>query len=60
VIAGSDGEQWARAVFDAHAARPLARVFLIVALVALIAESLLTRRAVVRSGGGIVAARRAA
>jgi Aerotolerance regulator N-terminal len=60
VIAGADGEQWAHAVFDAHAARPLARIFLIIALAALIAESLLTRRAVVRSGGGIVAARRAA
>jgi hypothetical protein len=60
VIAGTDGEQWAHAVFDAHAARPLARIFLLIALAALIAESLLTRRAVVRSGGGIVAARRAA
>jgi len=60
VLAGTDGEQWAHAVFDAHAARPLARIFLIIALAALIAESLLTRRAVVRSGGEIVAARRAA
>jgi hypothetical protein len=47
-------------VFDAHAARPLARIFLVVALVALLAESLLTRRAVVRASGGMAAARRAA
>jgi hypothetical protein len=60
VLAETDGEQWARAVFDAHAARPLARIFLVVALVALLAESLLTRRAVVRASGGMAAARRAA
>jgi hypothetical protein len=60
VLAETDSEQWARAVFDAHAARPLARIFLVVALVALLAESLLTRRAVVRASGGMAAARRAA
>jgi hypothetical protein len=60
VLAETDGEQWARAVFDAHAARPLARIFLVVALVALLAESLLARRAVVRASGGMAAARRAA
>jgi hypothetical protein len=60
VLAGTDGEEWARAVFDAHAARPLARIFLVAALVALLAESLLTRRAVMRSSGGMTATRRAA
>ncbi len=60
VQAGTDGEEWARAVFDAHAARPLARIFLVAALVALLAESLLTRRAVVRGSGGMAATRRAA
>lgn len=60
VLAATDGEEWARAVFDAHAARPLARIFLVAALVALLAESLLTRRAVVRARGGIAATRRAA
>ena len=59
-LAETDGEQWARAVFDAHAARPLAPSFSWLALVALLAKSLLTRRAVVRSSGGIAAARRAA
>jgi Aerotolerance regulator N-terminal len=60
VLAGTDAEEWARAVFDAHAARPLARIFLVAALVALLAESLLTRRAVVRASGGVAATRRAA
>jgi Aerotolerance regulator N-terminal len=60
VLAGTDGDEWVRAVFDAHAARPLARIFLVAALVALLAESLLTRRAVVRSSGGMAATRRAA
>ena len=60
VLAATDGDEWARAVFDAHAARPLARIFLVAALVALLAESLLTRRAVVRASGGIAATRRAA
>jgi hypothetical protein len=60
VLAGTDAEAWVRAVFDAHAARPLARIFLMVALAALLAESLLTRRAVVRASGGVAAARRAA
>jgi hypothetical protein len=60
VLAGTDGDEWVRAVFDAHAARPLARIFLLVALAALLAESLLTRRAAVRASAGAAATRRAA
>ena len=60
VQAATDGEEWVRAVFDAHAARPLARIFFVIALVALLVESLLTRRAAVRASTGMAATRRAA
>jgi hypothetical protein len=60
VAVGSDGEQWARAVFDARAARPLTGLFLVTALVLLLAESVVTRRAVARSSGAATVARRAA
>lgn len=60
VVVGSDAEQWARAVFDAHAARPFERIFLVSALVFLLAEGLVARRAAGRRNVDAVPMRRAA
>ena len=60
VAVESDGEQWAHAVFDARAARPLARIFLVAALLLLLAESVITRRAAPRGSAVATPTQRAA
>jgi len=56
----TDADRWSAAVFDARAERPLAAFFIALAILLLLAESIVTRRRAGATRAGRVSMRRAA